>query len=136
MWRRKCTDLKLGRFFADFYGHRLFLRGVADGSFGVEVAKLAQLPGQVVARAEQILMALSDAERRQSPAAAISSSSDRLVNEYERLMRERDALRIELARTQAQLRSQEAVCAALASVDYNELSPKKAFDLLWQFKKD
>lgn len=114
------------------------LRGVADGSFGVEVAKLAQLPGAVVARAEQILMALSDVEHKHRVAIASSqgSSDDRLVNEYERVMRERDALRAELARMQGQLRNQEALGAALASVDYNELSPKKAFDLLWQLKKD
>ena len=34
------------------------LPGVADGSFGVEVAKLAELPNQIIARAHQILQQL------------------------------------------------------------------------------
>lgn len=46
------------------------LQGVADGSFGVEVAKLAHLPAQVIARAEQILQVLSQTEMGHQQAVA------------------------------------------------------------------
>ena len=112
------------------------LRGVADGSFGVEVAKLAQLPHSVVHRAEQILAVLSAAEHKQGAIASNIPAQDLLAHEYDRVLTERDALRAELARVNKQLRDQQALHSELASVDYNELSPKKAFDLLWQLKKD
>lgn len=112
------------------------LRGVADGSFGVEVAKLAQLPGAVIARAEEILAVLSTTQTQHAQAIPIASGQEGLVREYERVLHERNVLRDELERMRVQLRNQEALHATLASIDYNELSPKKAFDVLWQLKKD
>jgi DNA mismatch repair protein MutS len=112
------------------------LRGVANGSFGVEVAKLAQLPGAVIARAEQILAVLSTTQTPHTQAIPFASDQEGLAHEYERVLHERNVLRAELERMHAQLRDQEALHATLASIDYNELSPKKAFDVLWQLKKD
>lgn len=111
--------------------------GVADGSFGVEVAKLAQLPASVIIRAQQILEMLGQLEQStQNLGMQVSYLDDSLAIKYEQIVQERDVLRAELHRLRSQMRDQEEMRAALASVDYNELSPKKAFDLLWQFKKD
>lgn len=111
------------------------LRGVADGSFGLEVAKLAQLPGSVVRRAEQILAALSAAEHKPGALATTIPVQDALPHEYDKVYAERDALRAQVAQLSKQSRDQQALYSALASVDYNELSPKKAFDLLWSLKQ-
>jgi DNA mismatch repair protein MutS len=110
------------------------LQGVADGSFGVEVAKLAQLPDSVVRRAEQILSSL--AASAHSPAINLISASDPRGFEYEQIVAERDALQVQVAHLIRQLHDEKRLQVALASVDYNELSPKKAFDLIWQLKND
>jgi DNA mismatch repair protein MutS len=112
------------------------LQGIADGSFGLEVAKLAQLPGSVVHRAEQILGALNAPENRRDDRALSIPVQDPLALEYDKILAERDALRVQLARANQKLRDEQALHAALSSIDYNDLSPKKAFDLLWQLKRD
>jgi len=54
-------------------GDMIFLRkivpGAADDSYGVEVAKLAGLPGTVITRAREILKELESGDPRQAPAA-------------------------------------------------------------------
>ena len=73
------------------------LQGVADGSFGVEVAKLAQLPPAVIARSEQILAALQQSELGNH--IEVRSGTDqldellRLRAEYQRLLGEHKQLK-------------------------------------------
>jgi DNA mismatch repair protein MutS len=96
------------------------IRGVADGSFGVEVARLAALPGPVIARAEQILQELTSHERevlKVMPALRAEGS-------------DREALCL----LQSELQEKDALLAALRAIDYDNLSPKQAFDLLWQIR--
>jgi DNA mismatch repair protein MutS len=104
------------------------LRGVADGSFGVEVAKLAQLPGTVISRPEYILSQLTQIEKHQNVAVAATTSApaDSLIGEYERIVKEYALVRAEIDCMRNQLREQED--------RYKDLSPKKAFDILWQIK--
>lgn len=112
------------------------LRGVADGSFGVEVAKLAQLPAPVIARAEQLLAVLAAVEQRHSQAlsALPMATADNLMDNYEMLAQENKRLRDQLALAQGKVQEQQELMALLRELDYNNLSPKQAFDILWKLK--
>ena len=90
-------------------------RGVADGSFGLDVAHLAHLPETVIARAREVVSHLS----QQNPDHFIPASKPD---------KELASLRSELSQVKKQLEE-------LRSLDFDNLSPKKAFDLLWQFKQ-
>lgn len=90
------------------------IRGVAKGSFGLEVAKLAHLPTVITDRAYQIEKKLSDTQPIGRATKIDSTDSTQLRNE---------------------LKQAQATLAQLSNLDYDALSPKKAFDLLWNFKK-
>lgn len=90
-------------------------RGVADGSFGLDVARLAHLPEAVVTRAREVVAELS-----QQPVAFIPATQQPHP--------ELATLRTEVAQLKKQLEE-------LKTLDFDNLSPKKAFDLLWRFKE-
>ncbi|MFC1842522.1 DNA mismatch repair protein MutS [Candidatus Dependentiae bacterium] len=137
------------------------VKGVADGSFGLEVAKLADLPKSLIMRAKNVLKgleehkvlsssfdsrkklivssdpckdsescgarqdyrgAMADLERQKE--VALSQNVD-LEEQIEDLQKRLQALR-----------DIEKIAKKLGNIDYNELSPKKAFDLLWEFKEN
>lgn len=102
------------------------VQGVADGSFGVEVAKRADLPASVIARAQELVTQLAASEHGKIAPAVGSSGVD---NGY--LVQENKALRSKISHLESRL----GVVGELESLDYDELSPKKAFDLLWQLKE-
>ncbi len=117
------------------------MRGVADGSFGVQVAKLAQLPPAVIARAEVLLTILSQTEVQQSTVMRQLSVVDAQVatsyhndQESDFLRAEYERLRIENSQLQHQIAQHKKYVAAFKELDYNRLSPKQAFDLLWSLK--
>lgn len=91
-------------------------RGVADGSFGLDVAHLAHLPETVITRARQVVAELS-----QQPTAFIPATQQQPHPELV-------TLRTEVAQLKKQLEE-------LKSLDFDNLSPKKAFDLLWSLKE-
>ena len=105
------------------------VKGVADGSFGLEVAKLAQLPDQLVARADAILHGLtSDSQgTRELPVvpATVTQGPEAGGSDHT----------AEIARLQRKIVEHQYVMQTLESIDYDDLSPKKAFDLLWELKK-
>ena len=96
----------------------IFLRkivpGATDDSFGIEVAKLAGLPGQVVARAREILAELESevpvSRQKEAPAAM----DDQL--------------------SMLDLRSQQ-VCDALSAITVETLTPIEAMNELYKLKK-
>jgi DNA mismatch repair protein MutS len=103
------------------------VRGVADGSFGVEVAKLASLPAPIIARAESILKALTDeAGKQQSYVPAVPAQIAHVGG--------LDTSRIQLL--EEKVRQQERLLLVLQSVDYDNLSPKQALDLLWKLREE
>jgi len=126
------------------------MKGVADGSFGIEVAKLAQLPESVIARAQEVLQVLTTTEEHQSEAIAGSLGSSRKSRKgtksesydneildvaYEQLKKENVQLKASADQLKQQLRQYEKRLGLLEVIDYDELSPKQAFDLLWKFKE-
>ncbi len=102
------------------------LKGVADGSFGIEVAKAVQLPTSLVSRAQAILEILTQSEvhhAAQSMAVDVSHLDTRVAQ-----------LSTALSKTQEQLNYYKLHIASLEKLDINNLSPRQAFDLLWEFK--
>ncbi|GMU19463.1 MAG: DNA mismatch repair protein MutS [Candidatus Babeliales bacterium] len=97
--------------------------GVADGSFGVEVAKLAELPNPVIERAQALLEDLQHHSSQISYRAAEIDKDGYAIN----LKKQFEVLREQLDHAQARL-------ATLDHIDYDNLSPKQAFDILWKMK--
>ena len=96
----------------------IFLRkivpGATDDSYGIEVAKLAGLPGSVITRAREILQEL-ESEAPSAPAAPISREEDDQVSM--------------LDLTAQQLR------AALETISVETLTPIEAMNELYKLKK-
>jgi DNA mismatch repair protein MutS len=88
-------------------------RGIACGSFGLEVAKLACLPELVIKRAHEIEKQLS-----QEKVPILQPQHDAQL----------EAFKDQITGLKKQLES-------LKMLDFDTLSPKKAFDILWEFKQ-
>jgi len=95
----------------------IFLRkivpGATDDSFGVEVAKLAGLPGSVVTRARQILQQL-ESEDPKKPTVIIREQDDQV--------------------SMLDLSTQQ-VCEALRAISVETLTPIEAMNELYKLKK-
>lgn len=102
------------------------LPGVADGSFGIEVAKLAQLPAEIIDRSRLLVTSLSmnqssfDMNHALESAIAGQMHAERKMQEY--------AKRCDLLMKKADLIDK------IEQLDWESLSPKAAFDLLWEWK--
>jgi DNA mismatch repair protein MutS len=100
------------------------IRGVADGSFGIEVAKLAHLPEKVIERS--CILVNSFAQGVQVIPAKVADQQD--------FSMELRALKVENKRLIAEQSKAQKVMNMLQELDFDTLSPKKAFDLLWDLK--
>lgn len=92
--------------------------GKADGSFGLEVAKLAHIPQPVIARAAQVLSGL----HQKGANLNIGKSSLDLTGDIGR-----DMLLVD---PRANLMKEK-----IASLDFDTLTAKRAYDLLWECKE-
>jgi DNA mismatch repair protein MutS len=103
------------------------MQGVADGSFGIEVAKLANLPEEVICKAQEHLKTLTDHEQAHAHqyVPAMPIYEDRLIEEN-RVLKEKIA----------SLHKQATILSELQNLSLDELTPKQAFDLLWQWKEE
>jgi DNA mismatch repair protein MutS len=91
------------------------VRGVADGSFGIEVARRAHLPEQIIERARVLLL---NFESQQSP-------------DY------KNNLPIDVQKNLIEKKPSPAdwVYQELTKISFDNISPKQAFDFLWDMKK-
>lgn len=105
------------------------IRGIADGSFGIEVAKLAHLPEKVIARSA----ALVESFARGSAVTVVGAVKD--TADQREFYAEIAELKAENKRLLAEQKKSKKIMAALQEVDFDTLSPKKAFDLLWECKE-
>lgn len=96
-------------------------KGAADGSFGLDVAQLAGLPQAIVSRAQEILHILENAEQSHSLSFKDADNTE--------------ALKSELTRTKELLKNKETLLMHIEEINIDELSPKKAFDIIWSIKK-
>ncbi len=94
--------------------------GAADRSYGIQVAKLAGLPGSVVVRAGEVLRLLEKADRQRGGSAALEElplfAAARPVNPI------------------AEARAPSAVETALEALVVDELTPRGALDELYRLK--
>ena len=97
---------------------RRIVRGPADGSYGIEVAKLSGVPQSVVARAKVILREM---EQGQLPAAPKS-------------MRPKQTVQEELGQMGLFTGANDAVVEELRALDLNTLTPIEALTKLYDLK--
>jgi len=96
---------------------RKIVRGSTDDSYGIEVAKLAGLPGEVIRRAKEVLAQVeSTAKALQTPNAEGKPQKDESVISMEDV-------------------ANEQVIEELKNVDLNTLSPYEAMSFLFDLKK-
>ena len=96
----------------DFIFLRMFVRGGADQSYGIEVAKLAGVPDRVIKRAHQILEELESGQPA-APAAVPAQGQISLLD-----------------------LGGQTVLKKLEMTDVNVLSPIEALNLLAELKED
>ena len=108
----------------DFEGEVIFLHevmnGAADRSYGIQVAKLAGLPSQVVARARTILAEL-EASERSKPVTA-------LIDDLPLFSATRPPAPQTIAKT-------DPVAELLAALHPDEMTPREALDALYALQK-
>jgi DNA mismatch repair protein MutS len=114
----------------EWKGEVVFLRKLVEGgasrSFGIEVARLAGLPSEVVGRARAILEALEG--ESPAPAGPIPAAPGKGQGPQLGLFGDKPAPR----RDDASLRE---VAEALKRVDPDDLSPRAAWDLVAELRK-
>ena len=109
----------------EWQGEVVFLHeviaGVADRSYGIQVAKLAGLPSSVIERAKLVLAEL-EAEDRMSPAR-------RLIDDLPLF-----SLPPRPATPSSQNSTLDTIIAALAELNPDEMSPREAIEALYTLK--
>jgi len=100
---------------------RKIIRGSTDDSYGIEVAKLAGIPNEVVKRAKEILNSIentesmSDRKKRLSDAASAKHEEENLFTQIE------DSINNDIA-------------DRLRKTELNTLTPIEAINLIWELK--
>ncbi len=102
---------------------RKIVRGSTDDSYGIEVAKLAGLPGEVIKRAREVLASVEEASRAVTE-ANLGGMGPRKKEE------KRDASLISFDDC-----INEQIIAELKGVDLNTLSPLECMTFLFDLKK-
>jgi DNA mismatch repair protein MutS len=109
----------------EWEGELVFLHevgpGAADRSYGIQVAKLAGLPADVLSRAAEVLHALEQSDQ--------TGRSAKLVDDLPLF-----SLAAPAKAAAAAVAPPSAVETALTKADIDALSPKQALDLLYQLK--
>lgn len=90
-------------------------KGVAAGSFGIEVAKLAKLPASVIERAKKILW-------NQKPVVQVRPADSGVANG-------------DLLALKSELEKFEKVLSHVKKVSLEDLTPREAFDIVWRMKE-
>ncbi len=124
----------------EWKGEIIFLRrlvpGPTDRSYGIEVARLAGVPGPVVQRAKEILKLLEQSKKRDMPADQYRSATDK-ANRMQALpgldLPEPEESAARLLPEQA-LQVKHPLLVALQDVDVDRLAPLRALELINEWK--
>ena len=100
---------------------RKIVRGSTDDSYGIEVAKLAGLPNEVIKRARQILASVEETSRAVAAATAKGAPKKETARD-DGVLTVEDCIN-------------EQIVTELRSVDLNTLSPLECMNLLFELKK-
>jgi DNA mismatch repair protein MutS len=104
------------------------IKGVADGSFGVQVAKLAELPPVVVQRAQELVVQLTNQGGTGMAHIPVKAVASQLERDYAHL--QHDFATLQTAHAKA-----EQTLATIKHLNIDEMTPKQAFDLLCRMKE-
>ena len=96
---------------------RKIVKGATDDSYGIEVAKLAGIPGEVIKRAKEILAVVESSAK----SLTLSGNEDAIAKD-DSLITFEDCL-------------EEQIIQELRAVDINTLSPFEAMTFLYDLKK-
>lgn len=107
------------------------VEGVADGSFGIEVAKLAHLPSEVITRSVELV----DLFVRETIHSTLAGGAGR-ETDYDALYQANMSLKAENKRLLDECFLMKNKISLLQNIDFDALSPKKAFDLLWEYREN
>ena len=102
---------------------RKIVRGSTDDSYGIEVAKLAGLPNEVIKRAREILASV------EATSKAIAESADGGIGQKKKTVEKDDSL------ISFDDCINEQIIAELKGVDLNTLSPFECMSFLFDLKK-
>ena len=92
---------------------RKIIRGSTDDSYGIEVAKLAGLPNEVIKRAKEILATVEKTSR------TLTTSNSNVVEEMESLITFEDI-------------TEKSVIEDIKKIDINTMTPVEAMNLLFE----
>lgn len=96
---------------------RKIVRGAADDSYGIEVAKLAGVPNEVIRRAGEVLEALNAGEGAPVPRPrAVQAEPENAMLSFENM-------------------AQSEIVEKLEKTDINTLTPLEALNLIFELKK-
>jgi len=108
--------------------------GKADGSFGIEVAKLAHIPSEVVNRALGILTDLSKNDVKLTQGASYGAESSKSAIRPAMIDPGASSSSSGLTRGSSD-KNAEILISRLKDLDMDHLTPKMAFDALWELKE-
>ena len=103
---------------------RKIVRGPVDESYGIEVAKLAGIPKEIVKRAKEVLRSLEES-------GETLTAKKQLKEEAPDFSFGLDNMTISLTDM-----AQDSVCESIRKTDINTLTPIEAMNLIFQWKKD
>lgn len=114
------------------------LPGVADGSFGLEVAKLAQLPESLVKRANEILNILIIAEQNsqqsKNSVTSVSNSDLSVTPKSQELEQRKRELEAYIVQREQEFEVHKKIVDQLKQIDCEQLTAKQALDIIWRLK--
>jgi len=99
--------------------------GGVDRSYGIEVAKLAGLPGEVVSKAKQILIDLEEGSHQSAIQAELEDATKRVPQDQMPLFEKQ----------QMADRQQRSLAEELQKIDVNSLTPIEALNRIVELKK-
>lgn len=102
---------------------RKIVKGGADRSYGIQVAKLAGIPNSVIDRAKEIAVQLADAD--------MTAKARQIASEDGTYLFEEKATGEKKAAT-----SDDLVIAQIAALDLGRLTPLEAINLLYQYQEE
>jgi DNA mismatch repair protein MutS len=112
------------------------LPGVADGSFGLEIAKQAQLPRALLDRAAIILKKLTAQEAHVANQRSLLDNHDiRIHDKYQQALQRIHELENCFEYEKIINRNSHEMADRIKKLDYENLTPKQALDFIWQLKE-
>lgn len=111
------------------------LPGIADGSFGLEVAKVAQLPSLLLQRAHEILGTLTQEGHSFYHGASEPLDIQVLAAKCSKLEQRKQELEAYISQREQESGPERMLAAEIAQLDCEHLTAKQALDVLWRLKE-